>query len=139
MNKIKNTRNFIAGIITTILAAICFFAIRLDGVEPRFLVAGIFLLAWSAVNYSFAFSEKGLTESISGRLDERDQYITMKSGKMTLQILNYLLCAACFISTVLYGIFRLPFFIVVAATLCAVLIALFIIMLVVNMHYEKHD
>lgn len=139
MKKIKNTRSFITGIITTILATVCFIATLLNNGEIRFLVAGIFLLAWSVVSYSFAFSKKGLPESILGCVDERDLYIAMKSGKVTLQIINYLLCGACLISTVLYGISRLPVFIIVAITLCAVLIMLFIIMMGVNIHYEKHD
>ncbi|MBZ4665105.1 hypothetical protein [Mahella sp.] len=139
MKRIKNTRAFIVGIIAAVIAAICFAANLLDGIELRFLVSGFWALAWSAMSFYFAFSKKGLTESVSDSIDERDQYITMKSGKMALQILNYILWGGGLISSTLYGIFRQPIFMIVAATLCAVILTLFIIILSVNIYYEKHN
>ncbi|WP_143320171.1 hypothetical protein [Clostridium sp. HBUAS56010] len=139
MKTIKSTRHFFAGMITTALAITCFLVILFKGYEARFLTTGLFLLTWSVTNYFLAFSKTTISKDILGKMDERDKYITMKSGKMSIQILNYLICAVCLLSIILYGLLHLSIFITVSATLSGVLIALFIITLCVNIYYEKHE
>lgn len=92
---VKSEKNFVYGIITTILAIVCL-AVLLIKFEWRFLIAGIFLFATAAVNYSIAFSKKGTLEDIAESTDERDVYVIMKSSRLALKLLNYVLCAGCF-------------------------------------------
>ena len=49
----------------------------------------------------------------------------------------YLLLGGCWIALVLYGFTKSALALSVAATLCGVLIAMFIIMLGVNFYYER--
>ena len=51
--------------------------------------------------------------------------------------MNYLLLGGCWIALVLYGFTKSALALSVAATLCGVLIAMFIIMLGVNLYYER--
>ena len=135
---VKSEKNFVYGIITTILAIVCL-AVLLIKFEWRFLIAGIFLLATAAVNYSIAFPKKGTLEDIAESTDERDVYVIMKSSRLALKLLNYVLCAGCFVCLVLYGAFKMQTFLIIALTLCAVLCLLFIIMLSANIYCEKHS
>lgn len=61
----------------------------------------------------------------------------IKSGHATVRIMNYLLLGGCWIALVLYGFTKSALALSVAATLCGVLIAMFIIMLGVNLYYER--
>ena len=137
MKKIKSEINFVYGVISGIFMIVCF-TVMFIKFEWRFLSAGILLLALSAVNFKKAFSRSGMTEKLSENVDERDVYITMKSSRSTLKILNYVLYTACFAALILYGFFKLQIYITIALTLCAVLVSLFLIMLFVNIYYDKH-
>lgn len=139
MKEIKSKKDFSIGIITIILATICFGAMVLKGFQFRFLISAIILLTWSVYSFFIAFFQKGIVEELKEDMDERDTYVTMKSGHKTLQIMNYVLSGSCFISLVLYGIFHISIFITIAITLCCILILLFLIMLCVNTYYEKHE
>ena len=63
--------------------------------------------------------------------------LVIKSGHATVRIMNYLLLGGCWIALVLYGFTKSALALSVAATLCGVLIAMFIIMLGVNLYYER--
>ncbi len=139
MKRIKNKRSFFTGVITIVIAGVCFGTLLFSSFEPRLLIAGMIALAWSISSFILAFSQKGIVEELETVADERDKHIAMKSGHKTLQIINYVLCACCVVSLVLYGVFRLSVFISIATTLCCVLLLLFITMLCVNTYYEKHN
>lgn len=136
--KIKSQSNFVYGCISTILAIVCLAGLFIK-FEWRFLIAGIFLIVLATVNYSIAFSRKGALEHLADSTDERDIYITMKSSRLALKLLNYILCAGCFIFLALYGVFKAQIFFIISLTLCVVLCILFIVMLLVNIRYEKHS
>ena len=136
--KIKSQSNFVYGCISTILAIVCLVGLFIK-FEWRFLIAEIFLIVVATINYSLAFSRKGALEHLGDSTDERDIYITMKSSRLTLKLLNYILCTGCFICLALYGVFKTQIFLIVSLTLCVVLCILFIVALLVNIHYEKHS
>jgi uncharacterized membrane protein len=125
------------GCISTILAIVCLAGLFIK-FEWRFLIAGIFLIVLAMVNYSLAFSQKGTLEHLADSTDERDIYITMKSSRLTLKLLNYILCTGCFIFLALYGMLKSQIFLIISITLCVVLCILFIVALFVNIHCEKH-
>ena len=136
MKRIKSRRQMAAGIIALILALLCF-AVLFAGYQARFLAAGVLALAWSAVSFSLAFSQKGAAEEIAAQADERDIYLAMKSGHMALRILTYTLWGGCLGCLVLYGGLKLPVLLHAAITLCAVQVLLFFITLGANLYWEK--
>ena len=136
MKRIKSRRQMAAGIIALILALLCF-AVLFAGYQARFLAAGVLALAWSAVSFSLAFSQKGAAEEIAAQADERDIYLAMKSGHTALRILTYTLWGGCLGSLVLYGGLKLPVLLHAAITLCAVQVLLFFITLGANLYWEK--
>lgn len=136
MKRVKSRRQMAAGIIALVLALLCF-AMLLAGYQARFLAAGVLALAWSAVSFSLAFSQKGAEEEIATQADERDVYLAMKSGHTALRVLAYALWGGCLGSLVLYGGLRLPVLLHIAVTLCAVQILLFLITLGANLYWEK--
>lgn len=136
MKRIKSRRQMAAGIIALILALLCF-AVLFAGYQARFLAAGVLALAWSAVSFSLAFSQKGAAEEIAAQADERDIYLAMKSGHTALRILTYTLWGGCLGSLVLYGGLKLPVLLHAAITLCAVQVLLFFITLGTNLYWEK--
>ena len=113
------------------------FAVLFAGYQARFLAAGVLALAWSAVSFSLAFSQKGAAEEIAAQADERDIYLTMKSGHTALRILTYTLWGGCLGCLVLYGGLKLPVLLHAAITLCAVQVLLFFITLGANLYWEK--
>ena len=136
MKRITSRRQMAAGIIALILALLCF-AVLFAGYQARFLAAGVLALAWSAVSFSLAFSQKGAAEEIAAQADERDIYLAMKSGHMALRILTYTLWGGCLGCLVLYGGLKLPVLLHAAITLCAVQVLLFFITLGANLYWEK--
>ena len=136
MKRIKSRRQMAVGIIALVLALLCF-AVLFAGYQARFLAAGVLALAWSAVSFSLAFSQKGAAEEIAAQADERDIYLSMKSGHMALRILTYTLWGGCLGSLVLYGGLKLPVLLHAAITLCAVQVLLFFITLGANLYWEK--
>ena len=129
MKRIKSRRQMAAGIIALVLALLCFAVLLLAGYQARFLAAGVLALAWSAVSFSLAFSQKGTAEEIAAQADERDIYLAMKSGHTALRILTYTLWGGCLGCLVLYGGLKLPVLLHAAITLCAVQVLLFFITL----------
>lgn len=136
MKRIKSRRQMASGIIALVLALLCF-AVLFAGYQARFLAAGVLALAWSAVSFSLAFSQKGAAEEIAAQADERDIYLAMKSGHMALRILTYTLWGGCLGCLVLYGGLKLPVLLHAAITLCAVQVLLFFITLGTNLYWEK--
>lgn len=136
MKRIKSRRQMAVGIIALVLALLCF-AVLFAGYQARFLAAGVLALAWSAVSFSLAFSQKGAAEEIAAQADERDIYLAIKSGHTALRILTYTLWGGCLGCLVLYGGLKLPVLLHAAITLCAVQVLLFFITLGANLYWEK--
>ena len=136
MKRIKSRRQMASGIIALVLALLCF-AVLFAGYQARFLAAGVLALAWSAVSFSLAFSQKGAAEEIAAQADERDIYLAIKSGHTALRILTYTLWGGCLGSLVLYGGLKLPVLLHAAITLCAVQVLLFFITLGATLYWEK--
>ena len=136
MKRIKSRRQMASGIIALVLALLCF-AVLFAGYQARFLAAGVLALAWSAISFSLAFSQKGAAEEIAAQADERDIYLAIKSGHTALRILTYTLWGGCLGCLVLYGGLKLPVLLHAAITLCAVQVLLFFITLGANLYWEK--
>lgn len=138
MKKIKNKRYFIIGLIFTVVAAVSLIGSLNAVQEIRFWLATLLSFTYAGINFYNAFSKKGVLDELKENVDERDIYLTMKTSHMTIQILNYLLCASVLISFVLYGLLHSQICIIVGITLCIVLLILFLIVFCINTFYENH-
>lgn len=139
MKRIKNIRSFVTAIVVLILGSVCLGIIAFRGMEARFLIAGIFLLAWSAINFFSSFTKLSIDKQAEKVTDERDKYITMKSSRKALLITNYLIGAACFINMFLFAVLKWEQLLTVTITLCAVLFLMIFVIIVCNIYYEKHE
>lgn len=136
--RIKNKRSFIIGMTTATLAIICL-AAYFNYSEQRFIISGALLIALSAVNFIRAFTKKGVLEEMAENADERDIYLVMKSSNLVIRIMNYVILCFTLIFVLLYAIFKLQYFIIIAGTLCAVLVMMFMVLLAVNVYLEKRE
>lgn len=137
MKKIKDKHRFGIGVILTLLAFTCMMIVLLGQGNARFVISACLLLALAVVNYYYAFQKKGLVEEIVGAVDERDSYIAMKSCQRMVQIVNYILLGVTQVSLVLYGALQVEALLIVAVTLCGVLVLMFVVMMVVSGELER--
>ena len=137
--KIKNIRHFITGILCAILSSISLGVLIVNGFSIKYFVSAILLILFSLISFIYSFSAKGLREEIGESIDERDSYVTMKSGHKTLQIANWLFYSIVMILILLYGFTKFFVFLISAMTLCAAIVILFILMIIVNCYYERHE
>ena len=137
--KIKSMRHFITGILCAILSSISLGVLFINGFSLKYFVSAILLILFSLISFIYSFSVKGLEEEIRESIDERDSFVTMKSGHKTLQIANWLFYSIVMILISLYGFTKFYVFLISAMTLCAVIAILFILMIIVNLYYEKHE
>ena len=69
--------------------------------------------------------------------DERDVWIAMQSSRAALRWSNSLILGGSLVFGLLYGVWKQPFFLTVAMTLCAVLVLLLVALLAANIYFEK--
>ncbi len=135
--KIRHYRPFFTGLLCWILTAGVVLLSLFQGPSLRHLAGAVILAVLGAAELWFAFSEKGLEEEMGIRTDERAQFIAVKSGHMTLGILNGLLFAGALLALLGYGLTKAAVWMAAALTLCGVIVAMFVVLLAVNCYYEK--
>ena len=135
--KIRHYRPFFTGLLCWVLAAGVVLLSLVQGVSVRHLIGAVILAALGAAELWFAFSQKSLEEELGAKVDERALFIATRSGHLTVRILNGLLVAGAMLALLGYGVTRDALWMAVALTLCAVVVALFLILLVANCYYEK--
>ncbi|MBU8984288.1 hypothetical protein [Bifidobacterium bifidum] len=60
MKRINNVRSLVTAIVVLILGIACLGIAAFCGMATRFLIAGIVLLAWSAIDFFFAFTQSSI-------------------------------------------------------------------------------
>ena len=139
MKKIKNKRRLYMGIVLSLLAIACgalALGFRQGG---RYLVGAGLLFTLALVNYCEAFRKPDVVEEIVRQTDKEHVLLAMKSCQCMVRIMNYVLLGATLFSLVLYGGLRNTAFLIVAVTLCSVLVLMFGITLAANVYYEKRE
>ena len=109
----------------------------MQGREIRFLLSAGLALVWGLVQLYEAFHTKGAAELAAALVDERDHYLAAKSSQRALRIFSCLLLAACFAVLFSYGLWKRPELLGALAALCAAAVVLFVLLLGVNIYYEK--
>ena len=135
--KCTNKRSLALAALSLVLLAASLAAYFLQGRETRFLLSAGLALVWGLVQLYEAFHTKGAAELAAALADERDHYLAAKSSQCALRIFSCLLLAACFALLFSYGLWKRPELLGALAALCAAAVALFVLLLCVNIYYEK--
>ena len=135
--KLTNKRSLALAVLSLVLLAASLAAYFLQGREIRFLLSAGLALVWGLVQLYEAFHTKGAAELAAALADERDHYLAAKSSQRALRIFSCLLLAACFALLFSYGLWKRPELLGALAALCAAAVVLFVLLLGVNIYYEK--
>ena len=135
--KCTNKRSLALAALSLVLLAASLAAYFLQGREIRFLLSAGLALVWGLVQLYEAFHTKGAAELAAALADERDHYLAAKSSQRALGIFSCLLLAACFALLFSYGLWKRPELLGALAALCAAAVVLFVLLLGVNIYYEK--
>lgn len=135
--KCTNKRSLALAALSLVLLAASLAAYFLQGREIRFLLSAGLALVWGLVQLYEAFHTKGAAELAAALADERDHYLAAKSSQRALRIFSSLLLAACFALLFSYGLWKRPELLGALAALCAAAVVLFVLLLGVNIYYEK--
>ena len=135
--KIQHYRPFFTGLFCWALVAVVVAAALLQGPSLRHAVGAVVVAALGAVEFWFACSRKSIEEEMGAKVDERALFIATQSGHATLRVLSGLLFAGAMLALVGYGFTKDALWMAVALTLCGVVVAMFLVLLVANCYYEK--
>ena len=135
--KIQHYRPFFTGFFCWALVAVVVAAALLQGPSLRHAVGAVVVAALGAVEFWFACSRKSIEEEMGAKVDERALFIATQSGHATLRVLSGLLFAGAVLALVGYGFTKDALWMAVALTLCGVVVAMFLVLLVANCYYEK--
>lgn len=105
--------------------------------EFRLLVTAFIAFVWAIVDFYDAFHGSPIEERVAGEADERDVYIAMKSSRTAMNIFNKALFIASVLCFWIYARCDVAWLLPVAATLCVAVLVLFVLLLCVNLYYEK--
>lgn len=137
MKRIENKFNFV---LACLMAAAGLFALGyylFCDRDPRLLAAIFVVLVWAVTDFYDAFHKKPIEERVAGQADERDVYLAMKSSRTAMMIFNKSLFLASVLAFWVYARFGVAFLLPVAVTLAAAVLFLFLLLLGVNLYYEK--
>ena len=137
--KVRNAHSLVIGSLMAILCLVCLGAYFFKDQDGRLLAAGFIVLVWAMTELYQAFHKGPIEERVSGQADERDIYLAMKSSRTALGIFNKVLLLVSIVSFWVYSRFDVEFLLPMAVTLCGVELFLFLLLLGVNVYYEKQD
>jgi hypothetical protein len=135
--KVRSPMNLVMGIFMAVMCSVCFVAYFLKDQDIRLLAAGFIVLVWAVTEFYEAFHKGPIEERVSGQADERDIYLAMKSSRTAMSIFNKVLLLVSIVSFWVYSRFDVEFLLPMAVTLCGVELFLFLLLLCVNIYYEK--
>lgn len=136
--KIRNRKGFYLGLMTLFLAITCMIIYFIYD-SNRYIISTFILLAISIVNFTSAFSKKGILEELTEQNDERDLYLVMKSSHLSCKIMNYTICTLTFLFILLYAVSKDMYFMIIVITLGSILLLMGAVFLGVNIYLEKHE
>ncbi|MGI6255557.1 MAG: DUF2178 domain-containing protein [Acutalibacter sp.] len=136
---VKNLHSLIVAIVMTLLGLVCLGVYWLKDRDARLLAAAFVVFVWAVGDFYDAFHRKPIEERISGMADERDRYLAMKSSRTAMSIFNKTLLLGSVVCFWVYARCKVEFLLPVAVTLCGVELLLFLLLLCVNLYYEKQS
>lgn len=144
MKKIENKFNFFLACLMAAVAVACLAVYFLaavwgKGKDPALLAAAFVVAVWAVTDFYDAFHKKPIEERVAGQADERDVYLAMKSSRTAMMIFNKCLILASVAAFWGYAKLDAAFLLPVAVTLAAAVLFLFLLLLGVNLYYEKRS
>ena len=136
MKKIENKFNFVLACLMAAVALACLAVYFLaavwgKGKDPALLAATFVVAVWAVTDFYDAFHKKPI--------EERVVYLAMKSSRTAMMIFNKCLILASVAAFWGYAKLDAAFLLPVAVTLAAAVLFLFLLLLGVNLYYEKRD
>lgn len=135
--KVRSPMNLVMGIFMAVMCSVCLVAYFVKDQDIRLLAAGFIVLVWAVTEFYEAFHKGPIEERVSGQADERDIYLAMKSSRTAMSIFNKVLLLVSIVSFWVYARLDVEFLLPMAVTLCGVELFLFLLLLCVNIYYEK--
>lgn len=135
--KISNKFNLVLGCLMAVCAVVFFVVAFLKDWDTRLLASGFVTLIWAVVDFYDAFHKSPIEERVSGQADERDVYLAMKSSRTAMGIFNKTLFIVSVLCFWLYARCKMVFLLSVAVTLSGTVLFLFVLLLCVNLYYER--
>lgn len=135
--KVRNVHDLIVGSAMVVVGLVALGAFFFKAQEFRLLVTAFIAFVWAIVDFYDAFHGSPIEERVAGEADERDVYIAMKSSRTAMNIFNKALFIASVLCFWIYARCDVAWLLPVAATLCVAVLVLFVLLLCVNLYYEK--
>ena len=137
MKRVKSVGSFLLACTMGIVCLICLVACILSRVDYELLAVGFITGVWAVTDFYDAFHRKPIEERVAGQGDERDVYLAMKASRAAMGIFNKVLFLTSVLSLWLYVKFDVAFLLPVGVTLAGAVLFLFLLLLCVNLYYEK--
>lgn len=137
MKRIKHLGSFLLACVMAVVCLICLGVCLFFRVDGELLAVGFITGVWAVTDFYEACHNKPIEERVGGQGDERDIFLAMKSSRTTMRIFNKALFLASVLSLWGYTRFDLAFLLPVAVTLAGAVLFLFLLLLCVNLYYEK--
>ena len=137
MKRVKSKYSLILACVMAACTVLFWVVYCFRGQELRFLLSGFVTFAWGVVSVYDAFHKKPIEERVGGQGDERDVFLAMKSSRTAMGIFNKVLFLASVLSLWGFAKFDLAFLLPVGVTLSGAVLFLFLLLLCVNLYYEK--
>ena len=137
MKRVKSKYSLILACVMAACTVLFWVVYCFRGQELRFLLSGFVTFAWGVVSVYDAFHKKPIEERVAEHADERDVFLAMKSSRTAMGIFNKVLFLASVLSLWGFAKFDLAFLLPVAVTLAGAVLFLFLLLLCVNLYYEK--
>ena len=135
--KVKNIQNVVLAVLMAVVGVAFLVVYVWRGPDFCLLVGAFIVLVWAVTDFYDAFHKDPIEERVSGAADERDVYLAMLASRRTMSIFNKTLSISSVVAFWVYARFDVSWLLPVAATLCGVELFLFLLLLFVNLYYEK--
>ena len=137
MKRVKSKYSLILACVMAACTVLFWVVYCFRGQELRFLLSGFVTFAWGVVSVYDAFHKKPIEERVAEHADERDVYLAMKASRTAMGVFNKCLFIASALCFWMYSVYRLEFLLPVRVTLSGAVLFLFLLLLCVNLYYEK--
>ena len=137
MKRIKHPGNFLLACVMAVVCLICLGVCLFFRMDGELLAVGFITGVWADTDFYEAFHKEPIEERVGGQGDERDVFLAMKSSRTAMGIFNKVLFLASVLSLWGFAKFDLAFLLPVGVTLSGAVLFLFLLLLCVNLYYEK--
>lgn len=137
MKRIKHPGNFLLACVMAVVCLICLGVCLFFRMDGELLAVGFITGVWAVTDFYEAFHKKPIEERVAEHADERDVYLAMKASRTAMGVFNKCLFIASALCFWMYSVYHLEFLLPVAVTLAGAVLFLFLLLLCVNLYYEK--